>query len=150
MRTVLACFVLAAAIATPGIVVAATSSSSQEHAPSIGFSATILRPTGTAEHGPINPSLRPAVNAVKAAFAPKGIELTVEPLGGEAAAAFAIDPSSHCPTVINFEIGDQSSHLLPGSCSSEASIQTGDGLTISYTPQSVGPTIEQALARLPR
>ena len=144
MRTFLACFVLAAVIATPGIVVAATSS---EGSSGQVFDLTngAITVTGTAVAGPINPALRPTVNAVKAAFAAKGIELAVEPLGGDAAAAFALDPSARCATVINFAIGDQSSHLLPGACSSEGSVQTNDGITISYSPASVGRTIDQAL-----
>jgi hypothetical protein len=144
MRTFLACFVLAGVIATPGIVVAATSSE-RSSGQAFGLTYGAVTVTGTAASGPINPALRPTVDAVKAAFAAKGIELAVEPLGGEAAGAFALAPSARCPTVINFEHGDQSSQLLPGACSSEGSVQTNDGITISYSPASVGPTIDQAL-----
>jgi hypothetical protein len=150
MRTFVACLVLAAAVATPGIVVAATSS---EHhgSPFVGTSSAIATPVQAAPYapGPINPVLRPSVNAVKAAFAAKGVELTVEPLGGEAAEAFTIDPSSRCPTVISFQIGDHGSRLVTGACSSSGSVQTNDGVTIVYMPASVGPIVDEAVARLP-
>jgi hypothetical protein len=148
MRTFLACFVLAAAVATPGIVVAATSS--EDHPGAFEFSATsapMATPIQTepnAQRGPINPSLRPAVNAVTAAFAAKGIGLTVEPLGGEAAMASALDPAADCPTVITF-ILESGAHLSAGTCSSGGSVVTNDGITITYTPASVGRTIKQAL-----
>jgi hypothetical protein len=145
MRTFIACFVLAAAVATPGIVVAATSSTG--HWAPYEVSAPIATPIQTtpyAPRGPINPALRPAVDAVKAAFAAKGIELTVEPLGGEAAMASAFDPSADCPTVITFYLGN-TQVLRTGACSSEGSVMTNDGITVTYTPASIGPTIDRAL-----
>jgi hypothetical protein len=72
----------------------------------VGHSTTIL--ASSSESAPINPSLRPDVNAVRATFAAKGIELTVEPLGGEAAMASALDPSADWPTVITFIVGSES------------------------------------------
>jgi hypothetical protein len=145
MRTFVACFVLAAAVATPGIVVAATSSTG--HWAPYEVSAPIATPIQTAPpapRGPINPALRPAVDAVKAALAAEGVELTVQPLGGEAAVASALDPSKHCPTVITF-MTDSEAHLGVGTCAGEASVTTDDGITIFYTPPSIGPTIRRAL-----
>jgi hypothetical protein len=148
MRTLLACFLLAAVIAMPGIVVAATSSE-RHGSPLVVVGRAVGTAVATTPRGPINPALRPAANAVKAAFAAKGIGLTVEPLGGEAAEAFAIDPSSRCPTVITFELGNRNSHLTTGgACPGEGSVQA-NGLTITYTPASLRPTIDRALATLP-
>jgi hypothetical protein len=151
MRGVVACVALAAAIATPGLVVAATSS--DEHSEAL-FNVTgpIATPIGSAPSpaGPINPRLRPAVNAVKAALATKGIRLTIEPLGAEGAEAFGLSPSSDCPIVIVFRTGGSLLHVNSQGCSSEGEVETSDGLHITYAPTSLGRTIDQAVATLAR
>jgi len=150
MRGVVACVVLAAAIATAGVVVAATSS--DEHPDAFNVTGSIAPPIGSDPSlaGPINPRLRPTVDAVKAALAAKGIRLTIEPLGAEGAEAFGLSPSSDCPIVIVFRTGGSILHVSSQGCSSEAEVETADGLQITYAPTSLGRTIDQAVATLAR
>jgi hypothetical protein len=149
MRTAVACVVLAAAIATPGVVVAAMSSGG--HSVFLaGTSVSGRLQVAPARTPPIDPALRPAVRAVSQALAARGIQLNVIPTGPGAAEAIAVPGSSGCPTVIVFaKTGAPApSPSLGGSC-----VTTGmriKGLTIIYFPPSIGPTIEHAMAGLPR
>jgi hypothetical protein len=149
MRTVLASFVLATAIATPGVVVAAISSGGH----SVFFGGTSITggpvPLTAVAPTPVDPALRPAVRAVKRAFAAKGIKLIVDSTGSGSAEAFDFTPSAGCPTIIVFRTPAQHGTMSFGSsCSSEG--MRIKGVTITYTPASAGPTIRRAVAGLPR
>ena len=158
MRVLLACLAVVAAIALPGVIVAATSGSPSTGAfhPTSGSTATgwtgyapsngvVLAPPA------VDPTLRPAVDAVKRAYAARGVELVIAPLGPGAADAVRVSTTGPCPTVIQFRkrgvAGLAASDLLiDGSCS-QGSLQL-QTVSIVYSPSSAGPTIEAAVAAL--
>jgi hypothetical protein len=101
MRTAVACVVLAAVIATPGVVVAAMSSGGH----SVFLAGTSVSGSIQAipdRTQPLAPALRPVVRAVSQALAARGIQLNVIPTGPGAAEAIAVSGPSGCPTVIVF------------------------------------------------
>ena len=130
MRTAVAWFVLAAAIAMPGIVVAATSSSGHG-----GQFATVLVPTtGMRAAPPIDPVLRPAVRSVTRAFAKKGIALDAVPLGKRTVVMVPAMRSTTCQTFIVLQTVRATLPLQAGShCPSAGSGET-NRLKFSFTP----------------
>jgi hypothetical protein len=144
MRTAVACFVLAAAIATPGIVVAATASSHESR-----FTTTLVSGTLQAGPPPIDPALQPAARAVKNAFAAKGVQLTALPAGPGTVAIVEPRSSRACSVFIVLRL-DYAPPFSAGPPCPTKGAGVSHGLAFSYTPGSVGPTIEQALSTLPR
>jgi hypothetical protein len=141
MRTAVACLVLAAAIATPGIVVVATSSS--EHAGQ--FTTVIVPPTGLRTAPPINPVLRPAVRSLTQAFAKKGVALDAVPMGKRTVVMIPARGSAVCQTFIVLQTVGATLPLQAGSaCPSGGSGET-ERLKFSFTPASIGTTIGDAL-----
>ena len=151
MRAALACLVLATAIAIPGIVVAAISSGGSG---SVFYGSSTTRAveapiaTGPVRPPPIDPVLRPAVSALKRAFAARGIRLVVQSAGSGSAEAFDLTASTGCPTFIVFSTSTQGSTSFGSSCGSER--MQIKGVTITYTPASVGAIVREAVAGLPR
>jgi hypothetical protein len=151
MRAAIASLVLAAAIAAPGIVVAAMSSGGHSD-----FTTTIVSgpvqtlPAGVDSSLPINPKLKSYVDAVVKTFAAHGTLLSVFPGASGGAQAFQFG-SAHC--AVDIALGS-SGHapalfaLFVSQCGT-GSIRAGN-VTITYSPLSIGPTIRLALAGLPR
>jgi hypothetical protein len=149
MRTAVTCVVLTAAIATPGLVVAAMSSGG--HGVTL-FAGTTLTATAQAvpvRLPPIDPALRPAVHAVKQAFAAEGIRLAVSSGRLGEADAFQLSGLGRCPIFIVIQLARLSTNTLFGSSCGTGTVKVGR-MTIRYTPPSAGPTIRQAVAGLPR
>jgi len=156
MRTAVACFVLAAAIATPGIVLAATSGG-----PTHGLVSETGISTASANATPVlsehvDPLLRPSVDAVRRALERRGGEpVHVFPAGAGMAQLLQLPSSAHqCSTTVTFELGRPSSTSIMitdtgGPRCSSGSTYHG-GVHVTYSPTSVGPTVKQALATLPR
>ncbi len=158
MRTAVACFVLAAAIATPGIVLAATSSD--------GHGAVLVPDvvTGTATAaGQFHPSgpqrvdsrLRPAVDAVRRALERRGGEpVHVLPAVYGIAQLVQLPTSGHqCPTTVTFELGKPQSGIVMQEVGNGPPCGSGStdhrGVHVTYSPKSVGFVIREALATLP-
>jgi hypothetical protein len=159
MRTAIVCAVAAGVIAAPGLIVAATSSSSPARYSVVTGSS---RASGSAAPGrtgyapsarivlgppPVDPALRPAVRAVKRAYSARGVRLVVAPVGP--GVAEAVDPTTprRCPTVIQFRKADSSEPSDPYSSCAWAALRLS-AVTIVYSPPSAGPTIRAAVANL--
>ncbi len=155
MRALGACLALVAAIALPGVIVAVTSGSPSAHAFQSASGVTVTGWTGYAPSAgaarqppSVDPVLRPAVDAVKRAYAAKGVRLVVAPLGPGTAEAVRVATDGPCPTVIQFrKRGVSASGLLidPSCPSASLQLQT---VSIVYIPPSAGPTIKAAVAGL--
>ena len=147
MRRAVGSFVLAAAIATPGIVVAATSS---------GHGRAVISEYASGELHPIQAQsldvrLRPAVDAVRRALEANGHgHLTVFPAGDGMAQIVDLNSPQHCVTVVTFDLTVHPSNelmLLDPACDS-GSIRHGR-LYVTYSPPSLSFVVREALATLP-
>lgn len=139
MRSTIACFVLAAAIATPGIVVAAKRSSPTPDTATLTSSARNVR-----EGTPIDPRWRPTVRAVKRALARTGVHLHVVPFGAHDAAGMEFGTHGRCSVIVLFGQRMEPGPVgLPNPCP-PGEIDTALG-PISFTPASLRATIEPAL-----
>jgi hypothetical protein len=146
MRVGLACFALAAAIGTPGLVVGAISSGPNAvRVGSIVDRTAILTPESPGP--PIAPELRPVVNALKEAFAAQGTTLVAAPIGAHEAEAFSFTPGVKCPLSITISYG-QPVYPFQGQASCRSSTIHFSTFQIDYSPRSAGPTIEKAFATL--
>lgn len=148
MRTAAACFALAAAIATPGIVVAATSSG-PGHGPVVeGVSTASGRATPLRQQR-LDPRLRPVFGVVRDALAARGQTrlTTFAPGPGAAELVQLPKPGERCPIFVLFRITDRLKGALLGSPCGHGSVQQGN-IEVDYTPKSLGPTIRLALASL--
>lgn len=145
MRTTVACFVLATAIATPGIVIAASGSSGQEQAETFGSGSASFHPVGIVG-APIDPRLRQTVKAVTRALARKGVHLEVFPTGAHSADAIESDSHGRCPVAVTFGQRPESNMGSGDPVCTQGEIDSTAG-PIVFTPPSLRPTIEQALRR---
>ncbi|HST25497.1 MAG TPA: hypothetical protein VLJ76_05870 [Gaiellaceae bacterium] len=143
MKVGLACFALAAAIGTPGLVVGAMSSAHDLSAvTTLHYQTAIIAP----EHQPpIAPELRPAVNAVKSAFAARGTKVLFFPLGSHQAEGVSLSPGTGCQVEIQITTTRGS---FPERAKCPFTTIHRSKLEIDYSPPSIGPTIESALATL--
>jgi len=146
MRTTLACVALAAAIGTPGVVAGAISSQPRTFNADVAPIVVGSSQTIQVQPPPVAPELRPAVRAVRAAFAAKGIKLIAFPLGARAAEAVALAPGSRCPVDIRFSTTPQAIPLQRPACRFTPILLSK--LQIDYSPPSVGPIVESAVANL--
>lgn len=145
MRTVVACFVLAAAIATPGIVVAATSSS-PAHAQTL-FGPPAVVSTYAQPVAAMTPEMQRVAHALTDAYGAKGIELRFLPTGRETYEAFQ-SGSGRC--LVDIVLSSQSAAPEPffPACITRSTV--ADGVGITYSPPSARRTVERALATLAR
>ena len=162
MRRVAACVVLAAAIATPGIVVAATSGPSAsvsyagsgtargtyvESSPPKARITYRIRILGHDERPLIDPRLRPAARALEAAFAHRGVTLIPLPAGKGTAVLFAKTlQTKPCATTIVLQTLHAPSFQTPP-CPSKG-VGVAHGLRFRYTPASISPIVLRALGTL--
>lgn len=149
MRTAAACFVLAAAIATPGIVVAATSDGSHPAAAfnvtsspvAVGSGTLRVITSGVEFTRPLDPKVRSTVDAVNRALAAKGVRLLITRIGQNAEQGFEPGTHGRCPVVVSF--GRRLAMFMGGPCA-PGEIDTAIG-PIDFVPASLRATIEQAL-----
>lgn len=142
MRTAVACLLLAAAIATPGIVLAATSSSPALQTFVSNLQTSTVHPI---EPGPIDPALQPVVEAVTDAFSSRGTPLTVEPVAPTVVEAFHVSSAGGCPIFLQFRLAGSTSYP-PMSCPSTTT-RVGQ-VIVAYGPPRLRPIVDAALARL--
>jgi len=140
MRTAVACFVLAAAIAAPGIVVAATSSAGHGGQ----FTTVIVPPTGLPAAPTIDPALRSTVRALARAFAKKHVMLDALPFGTGTAIMFPPTIAVDCQTFIVVQTLHAHPYPAMPRCSTSGADST-DHLTVTFTPASIQPTVADAL-----
>lgn len=146
MRAAAACVVLAAAIATPGIVVAATSSSPRPGQFLVGQPSVVS--SFAQPVVPMSPAMRRVSDALTANFGAKRIELHFLPTGQATYEAFQ-SGSGRCLVDIVVSTSSTAPELVfPTSCDSRSTV--ADGVGITYSPPSVRGTVEQALATLSR
>jgi len=144
MRTAVACFVLAAAIVTPGIVVAATSSSTGHG--QILFGPPSIVVGGAHAVTPMGPAMQRVAHALTDTFGAKGIDLHFLPTGQATYEAFQ-SGSGRCLIDIVLSSRSAAPTSFFSVCESRSTVAEDVGIT--YSPPSIGPTVEQALATLP-
>jgi hypothetical protein len=151
MRTAVACLVLAAAIATPGVVVAAMSSDGHGTSVFGGTAARAVVPIQvTSQPAPvITPVLRRAALAVQRAFAARDVRLFLEPAGPRTVVLIQAPVSNGCTIFIVIQTPGAVPAPQERSCRTSG-YGGGNGLSFSYSPASIRTTIDQALAGLPR
>ncbi len=145
MRTAVACFVLAAAIATPGIVVAAMSSGGRVATYRITSFSARSGATYPVPAAAIDPALRPATRTLIRAFKARGVDLTFFPTARGTAEGFEPGGGS-CRVDIVVSARTRAPKPFFSRCPT-GSIKAG-AVTIVYSPALVGPTVRQAVAGL--
>jgi hypothetical protein len=139
MRALVACLGLVTAIALPGVTVAATSSSPSSHVADYAPRAQIV--LGKAPSA----ELTNLSGKVQAALAAKGMKMQL--VGeGPIEAELIEERGGHCPARVSFHEDTGAAIAFTNSCG------TGEfnhgNVRIDYSPPSIGPTVEQAVANL--
>ncbi|HEX3455035.1 MAG TPA: hypothetical protein VHS03_10440 [Gaiellaceae bacterium] len=146
MRAFVACLAVVAAIALPGVIVAATTSSARvQEFQSITGSVAV----GYGRAQPVT-AMSPAAGAVSAAVAAEfrtdGVDLSpFLPLAKDAFDAIQ-SGSAKCPVDVVVNTGAQARAPFLSRCTSRTTRVRG--VWVTYSPLSAGPTVEQAVANL--
>jgi hypothetical protein len=151
MRGLGACLALAAAIALPGVIVAATTSSPGDEVfrISTGQIANGQSQTASASgsFGAIDPALTPAMAAVSGAFASKGIELSLLSSGSDYMRFAQVGKvNGNCPVDIWLEDTAKGTVTVQSDCGT-ADVIVGS-TRIVYSPLTAGRTVREAAASL--
>ena len=140
-RAYAACFVIAAAVAVPGVIGVLVTDG---HSHGLSFAAG----TSLTARSAVTPRLRPVVAAVKRAFVARGVELAEAPTGPGEAHLVQVGLSGDCR--IDIVVEDlRAGQLSYGNSCGTGELRAGQ-IEIFYSPPAVGPTIVQAVAGLPR
>jgi hypothetical protein len=139
MWVLVACLALATAIALPGVIVAATSSSPSSHVADYAPRAQIV--LGKAPSA----ELMGISGKVQAALTAKGMNMQLVGEGPNEAELIE-ERGGHCPARVSFYEDTGAAITFTNSCG------TGEfdhgNVRIDYSPPSIGPTVEQAVAGL--
>jgi hypothetical protein len=146
MRTAAACFVLAAAIATPGIVVAAGSSPGSH--PFQSARGTIVATGHPFQVAPPDRAVKSVESSLTQAFDAKGVRLHFVAISQDSYEGFQAGTGRCLVDIAISENRTPRPFFLAPQCGLRTT--HADGVAIAYSPPSVRPTVEQALSTLSR
>ena len=150
MRVLVACLVVAAVIALPGVIVASTSNPSTSSVEYSSGGPIVEIPPATVRAGPvptpIDPALLPTISAVTRALATKGIGLSLISHGADYTHFQQVGKVvGNCPVDIWIEDTTGGIVLARSDCGT-GQVSKGK-VRIVYSPPSIGSTVKKALSR---